>query len=118
MKKLEQIRQESKEIKDKIDDTEERLRQLKNKKKRKRTREVEEGERLSLFSTRRKLGNIAGKVKNLERENANGEKFKVSNFSIVSKDDDGNKVYTNCSAYGDKTKDIENLKQRDFVKIF
>ena len=31
MKNLEQIRQESKEIKDKIDDTEERLRQLKNK---------------------------------------------------------------------------------------
>lgn len=30
MKKLEQIRKESKEIKDKIDDTEERLRQLKN----------------------------------------------------------------------------------------
>ena len=30
MKKLEQIKQESKEIKDKIDDTEERLRQLKN----------------------------------------------------------------------------------------
>ncbi|HFK2741824.1 TPA: DUF3847 domain-containing protein [Enterococcus faecalis] len=30
MKKLEQIIQESKEIKDKIDDTEERLRQLKN----------------------------------------------------------------------------------------
>ena len=56
------------------------------------------------------VGNIAGKVENLERENANGEKFKVSNFSIVSKDDDGNKVYTNCSAYGDKTKDLENLK--------
>ena len=31
--KLEQIRQESKEIKDKIDDTEERLRQLKNQEK-------------------------------------------------------------------------------------
>ncbi|KXB43491.1 hypothetical protein HMPREF3188_01553 [Tissierellia bacterium KA00581] len=30
MKKLEQIRQESKEIKDKIDYTEERLRKLKN----------------------------------------------------------------------------------------
>ena len=30
MKKLEQIREESKEIKEKIDDTEERLRQLKN----------------------------------------------------------------------------------------
>ncbi|HGI3867842.1 TPA: DNA-binding protein [Streptococcus agalactiae] len=64
------------------------------------------------------VGNIVGKVENLERENANGEKFKVSNFSIVSKDDDGNKVYTNCSAYGDKTKDLENLKQGDFVKIF
>ncbi|MDK8282527.1 MAG: DUF3847 domain-containing protein [Peptoniphilus lacrimalis] len=33
MKKLEQIRQESKEIKDKIDDTEERLKQLKNQEK-------------------------------------------------------------------------------------
>lgn len=30
MKKLDQIRQESKEIKEKIDDTEERLRKLKN----------------------------------------------------------------------------------------
>ena len=30
MKNLEQLRQESKEIKDKIDDTKERLRQLKN----------------------------------------------------------------------------------------
>ncbi|WP_431989682.1 hypothetical protein [Sneathia sanguinegens] len=65
------------------------------------------------------VGNIAGKVENLERENANGEKFKVSNFSLVSKDDNGNKIYTNCSAYGgDKTKDLENLKQGDFVKIF
>ncbi|MED5834340.1 DUF3847 domain-containing protein [Streptococcus anginosus] len=33
MKDLDQIRQESKEIKDKIDDTEERLRQLKNQEK-------------------------------------------------------------------------------------
>ena len=33
MKKLDQIRQESKEIKDKINDTEERLRQLKNQEK-------------------------------------------------------------------------------------
>ncbi|WP_373215037.1 DUF3847 domain-containing protein [Peptostreptococcus anaerobius] len=33
MKKLDQIRQESKEIKDKIDDTEKRLKQLKNQEK-------------------------------------------------------------------------------------
>ena len=83
---LEQIRRESKNIKDKIDDTEERLRQLKKlRKKRKRTREVEEGERLSLFSTRRKLGNIVGKVENFERKNTNGEKFKVSNFQLFQK---------------------------------
>lgn len=29
-----------------------------------------------------------------------------------------NKLNVNCSAYGDKTKDLENLKQGDFVKIF
>ena len=33
MRKIDQIREESKEIKDKIDDTEERLRQLKNQEK-------------------------------------------------------------------------------------
>ncbi len=42
------------------------------------------------------VGNIGGQVENLERENVNGEKFKVSNFSLVSKDDNGNKIYTNC----------------------
>ena len=41
VKKLEQIRQESKEIKDKIDDTEERLRQLKNQEKKKLKQDIE-----------------------------------------------------------------------------
>ena len=41
MKKLEQIRQESKEIKDKIDDTEERLRQLKNQEKKMLKQDIE-----------------------------------------------------------------------------
>ena len=31
------------------------------------------------------VGNIVGKVENLERENANGEKFKVSNFQLFIK---------------------------------
>ena len=31
------------------------------------------------------VGNIVGQVENHERENANGEKFKVSNYSFVSK---------------------------------
>lgn len=34
----------------------------------------------------------------------------------LAKDDDWNKIYTNCLAYGDKTKDLENFKQRDFIK--
>lgn len=34
----------------------------------------------------------------------------------LAKDDDGNKIYTSCLAYGDKTKDLESLKQGDFIK--
>lgn len=64
------------------------------------------------------VGNVVGEVETIERENADGIKFEVSNFSIVSKDDGGNKVYTNLSAYGDKSKDVENLQSGDFVKIF
>ncbi|MGI6440326.1 MAG: DNA-binding protein [Peptoniphilaceae bacterium] len=64
------------------------------------------------------VGNIVGQVETLERENANGDKFEVSNFSLVSKDDEGNKLYTNCSAYGDKSKDVKDLKQGDFIKVF
>ena len=41
MNKLEQIRQESKEIKDKIDDTEKRLRQLKNQEKKMLKQDIE-----------------------------------------------------------------------------
>ena len=33
------------------------------------------------------VGNIVGKVDVVERENKNGEVFKVANFSVVSKDD-------------------------------
>ena len=48
------------------------------------------------------VGNIVGKVDIVERENKNGETFKVANFSVVSKNDEGDKVYHNCSAYGEK----------------
>lgn len=33
------------------------------------------------------VGNIIGEVETIERENKNGEAFKVVNFSVVSKDD-------------------------------
>lgn len=64
------------------------------------------------------VGNIVGKVDVVERENKNGEAFKVANFSVVSKDDEGNKVYHNCSAYGEKSDIPKDFKQGDFVKLF
>lgn len=45
--------------------------------------------------------NIVGDVEVVERENKNGEAFKVVNFSVVLKND-GNKHYTNCLVYGEK----------------
>ena len=61
---------------------------------------------------------MIGEVEVVERENKNGEAFKVVNFSVVSKDDDGNKYYTNCSAYGEKGDIPKDFKQGDFVKLF
>jgi len=49
---------------------------------------------------------------------ADGEGFKVANFSVVSKDDEGNKVYHSCSAYGEKSDIPKDFKQGDFVKLF
>lgn len=64
------------------------------------------------------IGNIAGKVNVVERENKKGESFKIVNFTVVSNDSLGNKVYHNCSAYGEKGDISKNFKQGDFVKIF
>ena len=64
------------------------------------------------------VGNIVGEVDVVERENKNGEAFNVANFSVVSKDDEGNKVYHNCSAYGEKSDIPKGFKQGDFVKLF
>ena len=59
------------------------------------------------------VGNIVGEVEVVERKTREGEVFTAVNFSVVSKDDEGNKFYTNCSAYGDKGEIPKN-----FVKIF
>ena len=64
------------------------------------------------------VGNIVGEVDVVERENKNGEAFKVANFSVVSKDAEGNKIYHNCSAYGEKGELPKDFKQGDFVKLF
>ena len=64
------------------------------------------------------VGNIAGKVDVVERENKKGELFKVVNFSVVSNDSLGNKIYHNCSAYGEKGDIPKYFKAGDFVKLF
>ena len=64
------------------------------------------------------VGNVVGNVDVIERENKKGEAFKVANFFVVSKDDEGNKVYHNCSAYGEKGDIPKDFKQGDFVKLF
>ena len=64
------------------------------------------------------VGNIVEKVDIVERENKNGETFKVANFSVVSKNDEGDKVYHNCSAYGEKSDIPKDFKLGDFVKLF
>ena len=64
------------------------------------------------------VGNIIGKVDTIERENKNREAFKVVNFSVASKDDERNKVYHNCLAYGEKGDITKDFKQGDFVKLF
>ena len=57
-----------------IDDMKEQGKLIEN------TNELEEKNDLINF-----VGNISGQVKNLDRENANGEKFKVSNFQLFQK---------------------------------
>ena len=64
------------------------------------------------------VGNIVGKMEVIERVSKTGEAFEVVNFSVVSKDTEGNKHYTNCSAYGEKADILKGFKPGDFVKIF
>lgn len=64
------------------------------------------------------VGNVVGEIKVVDRENKDGKDFKVVNFPVVSKDDDGNKTYTNCSACGEKGEIPKDFKRRDFAKLF
>jgi len=64
------------------------------------------------------VGNVVGKMEVIERVSKTGEAFEVVNFSVVSKDAEGNKHYTNCSAYGEKADIPKGFKPGDFVKLF
>lgn len=64
------------------------------------------------------IGNIAQDVESLELKNNQGESFKVVNFTVVSNNEQGDKVFHNCSAYEDKAKIPETFNKGDFVKLF
>lgn len=64
------------------------------------------------------VGNITKDIEILGLKNNKGEEFKVVNFSVVSNDDKGDKIYHNCSAYEDKAKIPETFNKGDFVKLF
>ena len=62
------------------------------------------------------MGKVGGDVDILNRETKDGNSFKVVNFSVVSKDEDGNKNYTNCSAYGEKGEIPKDFKGLNLLK--
>ncbi len=64
------------------------------------------------------VGNISQDIESLELQNNQGESFRVVNFTVVSNNEQGDKVFHNCSAYGDKAKIPETFKKGDFVKFF
>lgn len=64
------------------------------------------------------VGNLIKDPELLEIKDNQGEKLKVANFTLVSNDKERGKNYHSCSAYGEKAKGIENLKQGDFMKVF
>lgn len=64
------------------------------------------------------VGNISGDVKLTESVNKDGKPFKVANFSVVKRDENGKKVYTNCSAFNAKADQVKDFKSGDFVDIF
>lgn len=53
----------------------------------------------------------------LKKQGGKNGKFKVANFSIVVNDENGESKFINISAYGEKTRFVEDMKKGDFVKI-
>ena len=54
----------------------------------------------------------------MPKENTELKELLIKSSEEISKDDKGNKVYHNCSAYGEKSDIPKDFKQGDFVKLF
>lgn len=64
------------------------------------------------------IGNVVYEPKLYEGTTKNGDKFKVADFTVVSKDEEGNKIYHKCSAFNDKADKLLDFKKGDFVNLF
>ena len=62
------------------------------------------------------VGNLTTDIK-LQTVGEGSSSFQVANFSIVQKGEDGQKHYTNLSAYGEQASAVQELKKGDFVKF-
>lgn len=48
----------------------------------------------------------------------NGETVKVANFSLVRKNEEGKKAYTDCSVFGDKSNIVKDFNKGDLVHVY
>ena len=63
-------------------------------------------------------GNLVGDVEIKDLTSKDGKEFQVANFSIAQNDKEGNVLYMNCFAYGDKIDQVKDFKKGDFVHLF
>lgn len=64
------------------------------------------------------VGNLVEDAEVLNRKTKEGKEFTVVNFTVLSNEEGGLKVYLDCSAYGNKSDIPKDFKKGDFVKIF
>lgn len=64
------------------------------------------------------VGNLVEDAEVLNRKTKEGKEFTVVNFTVLSNEEGGLKVYSDCSAYGNKSDIPKDFKKGDFVKIF
>lgn len=62
-------------------------------------------------------GNVVGEIKFGVIESKEGE-VSFANFTIVRKNKDKKKEYTNCSVYGEKVEIVKEFEKGDLIHVF
>lgn len=62
-------------------------------------------------------GNLTNDIELIDITTNEGEKVKVANFSIVYKNENGEKAYQAVSAYGKNASKVADLKKGDFIHV-